>query len=269
MMTFRTRWIAMMLLSLPALAVAQNSSAVEWAMRPTTPTVRQEAATMSIYEIPVQPMEADEHTSPTLGPYRGKVMLIVNVASRCGLTPQYEGLQALYERHKDEGLVVLGFPCNQFREQEPGTEAEILQFCQANYGVTFPIYAKIDVNGKNRAPLYRHLAGEGSPFPGDITWNFEKFLIGRDGRIIARFEPRTTPDSEEVLEAVRNALAEAAPSGTPEDRLPEAGQRPGISRARAVARCAADVISPQRCALIQSGLTTHVPPTATTLGCFR
>jgi glutathione peroxidase len=143
----------------------------------------------------------------TLKPYQGKVLLIVNVASKCGLTPQYKALQALQDKYGEKGFTVLGFPCNQFAGQEPGTNEEIKQFCSTNYNVSFPLFDKIVVNGPNRNPLYVALAGKDSPFPGDIKWNFGKFLIGRDGKILKRFEPKTTPDSAEVIAAIEAALA--------------------------------------------------------------
>lgn len=158
----------------------------------------------SIHEINVKDIDGKE---TSLGTYKGKVLLVVNVASKCGLTPQYKALEATYEKFKDKGLVVLGFPCNQFASQEPGTNEEIKKFCSSQYNVTFPLFDKIEVNGANRAPLYVALAGKDSPFPGDIKWNFGKFLIGRDGKIIKRFEPRTTPDSPEVVQAIEAALA--------------------------------------------------------------
>lgn len=132
----------------------------------------------------------------SLSQYKGKVVMIVNVASKCGLTKQYEGLEALYKKYKDKGFVVLGFPCNQFMGQEPGTEAEILEFCTVNYGVTFPMFTKIEVNGDGTHPLYtflrKTLPGTGSK--SDIEWNFAKFLIGRDGKPVERFNPRTKPE---------------------------------------------------------------------------
>jgi len=143
----------------------------------------------------------------TLKAYQGKVLLIVNVASKCGLTPQYKALQALQDEYGAKGFTVLGFPCNQFAGQEPGSNEEIKQFCSTKYNVSFPLFDKIDVNGPNRSPLYVALAGKDSPFPGDIKWNFGKFLIGRDGKIIKRFEPKTTPDSAEVTAAIEAALA--------------------------------------------------------------
>lgn len=140
--------------------------------------------------------------------FEGKVCLVVNVASKCGLTPQYEGLQSLYASHGAKGLAVLGFPCNQFKGQEPGTADEIRSFCSENYGVSFPIFSKIDVNGKGAHPLYRWLTSEGtSPEgPGDVQWNFGKFLIGKDGAVLARFEPTTEPDDPALLAAIEAAL---------------------------------------------------------------
>lgn len=143
----------------------------------------------------------------SLAPYKGKVVLVVNVASKCGLTPQYAALENLYQQYKGQGFSVLGLPCNQFAGQEPGSEAEIQTFCSLNYGVTFPLGAKLEVNGPQRHSLYRLLAGEGAEFPGDITWNFEKFLVGKDGRVLARFSPRTAPDDPTVLQAIDKALA--------------------------------------------------------------
>jgi glutathione peroxidase len=134
-------------------------------------------------------------------------MLIVNVASKCGYTPQYKGLEALYKKYKDKGLVVLGFPCNQFGKQEPGTNEEIKEFCTSKFDVTFPMFDKVEVNGDNRHELYTALAGKDSPFPGDIKWNFNKFLVGKDGKIIKRFDSKVTPDSEELVKAVEAALA--------------------------------------------------------------
>lgn len=146
----------------------------------------------------------------TLAPYRGQVLLIVNTASACGLTPHYAGLQRLYNEYKDQGFSVLGFPCNQFAEQEPGTEAEIQAFCETNYQVTFPLFAKIDVNGEQAHPLYRYLR-EHTPEPydtGDIEWNFVKFLIGRDGEIVKRYGARTEP--AEIEPDLRELLSNSA-----------------------------------------------------------
>ncbi len=143
----------------------------------------------------------------TLAPFKGRVLLIVNVASECGYTPQYQGLESLFARYQAQGLTVLGFPCNQFGAQEPGTNAEIKKFCSTTFRVTFPLFAKIDVNGANRHPLYAALAGKGSPFPGNVKWNFEKFLVGRDGAVLARFPADTEPDAPELIKAVEAALA--------------------------------------------------------------
>jgi glutathione peroxidase len=157
----------------------------------------------SIYSIPLKDIDGK---STSLKAYEGKVLLIVNVASKCGYTPQYSGLEALQEKYKDKGLLVLGFPCNQFGGQEPGTNEEIKQFCSSKYQVTFPLFDKIEVNGPNRHPLYVLLAGESSPFPGDIKWNFNKFLIGSDGKILKRFDSKVKPDSPELVQAVEAAL---------------------------------------------------------------
>ena len=130
-----------------------------------------------------------------LAQYQGKVVLVVNVASKCGLTPQYKALESLYQKYNGQGLVILGFPCNQFNGQEPGTAEEIRKFCTTNYNVTFPLMAKVEVNGAGTCDLYKHLkALDAKPKgAGEITWNFEKFVIGRNGEVVARFQPRTTP----------------------------------------------------------------------------
>ena len=138
--------------------------------------------------------------------FKGNVVLVVNVASKCGLTPQYAALENLYQQFKGKGFSVLGLPCNQFAGQEPGSEKDIQDFCSLNYGVTFPLSSKLEVNGHERHQLYRLLAGEGAEFPGDITWNFEKFLLGKDGRVLARFSPRTAPDDPTVIAAIEKAL---------------------------------------------------------------
>ena len=158
----------------------------------------------SIYDIAIKDIDGKD---TALAAYKGKVVLIVNVASRCGYTPQYKSLEAVYQKYKDQGFVVLGFPCNQFGGQEPGTNEEIKQFCTSKYDVTFPLFDKIEVNGPNRHPLYVLLAGETSPFPGNIKWNFNKFLIGKDGKILKRFDSKITPDSPEATAAIAEALA--------------------------------------------------------------
>jgi len=148
---------------------------------------------MSIYQFTVKDADGKEKT---LADYQGKVLLIVNTASQCGNTPQYAGLQKMYEDWRERGLEILAFPCDQFGHQEPGSDEEIQQFCQVNYGVTFPVFSKIEVNGEHAHPLYRYLTGaEQGKFSGPITWNFAKFLIGRDGEIVDRFEPSARPET--------------------------------------------------------------------------
>lgn len=178
----------------------------------------------NLYDIPLRRLEGQ---SASLNDYRGKVMLIVNVASQCGLTPQYAGLEKLFEQYEERGLVVLGFPCNDFGAQEPGSEAEIAEFCQRNYGVRFPMFEKVEVNREERHPLYRELIAaqpqarqaEGSQFanklaqhglspknPSDVMWNFEKFLVDREGKVIARFAPDVKPDDPALVGAIEAAL---------------------------------------------------------------
>ena len=160
---------------------------------------------MTLYDIPVETLAGE---STTLEQYAGRPMLIVNVASRCGLTPQYEGLQELHERYGARGLAVLGFPCNQFMGQEPGTAEEIREFCTTNYGVSFPLFAKVEVNGAGRHPLYAELVRtpDADGEAGDVQWNFEKFLVDADGNVTHRFRPRTDPLAPEVVSAVDEAF---------------------------------------------------------------
>jgi glutathione peroxidase len=157
----------------------------------------------SLYDIVATAIDGSPRS---IGAYRGKVLLIVNVASRCGCTPQYAGLEALYRKHKEQGLVVLGFPCDQFRHQEPGTESEILRFCSTTYDVTFPMFAKIKVNGPDTHPLYELLKKKRG-FLGTraIKWNFTKFLVATDGAVLRRYGPMRLPDriEEDVIEALR------------------------------------------------------------------
>ena len=143
-----------------------------------------------------------------LSDYRGQVVMLVNVASKCGYTPQYEGLQKIYERYKDQGFTILGFPANNFGAQEPGTDEEIQQFCRINYGVTFPVFSKISVKGDDKHPLYKYLTEkETNPqFAGEIKWNFNKFLVSKDGKIIARFESADKPEDAKVTQAIESAL---------------------------------------------------------------
>ncbi|SEQ93423.1 glutathione peroxidase [Streptomyces radiopugnans] len=160
---------------------------------------------MSLYDIPLRTL-AGEPT--TLGEHRGKVLLIVNVASKCGLTPQYEGLERLQKKYADRGFTVVGVPCNQFMGQEPGTAEEIGTFCSATYGVTFPMLEKTDVNGDGRHPLYAELTklADAEGQAGDVQWNFEKFLVAADGTPAARFRPRTEPEASEVVAAIEERL---------------------------------------------------------------
>jgi glutathione peroxidase len=153
-------------------------------------------------------MPSIDGAATPLSSYKGKVLLVVNVASKCGYTPQYAGLEALYEKYKDQGLVVLGFPANNFMQQEPGTNEEIKTFCSRKYNVSFPMFSKISVKGDDEDPLYRYLTdkAENPKTGGDIKWNFTKFLVGRDGKIAARFEPGVEPGSAEVTAAVEKAL---------------------------------------------------------------
>ncbi len=142
-----------------------------------------------------------------LAEYKGKVVLLVNVASQCGYTPQYSALESIYEKYKDQGFVILGFPANNFGAQEPGTNQEIKTFCTRKYSVTFPMYAKISVKGADQAPLYGYLTKEtGAGIAGDIKWNFTKFLVDRDGKVVQRFEPAVTPDSKEMTAAIEKLL---------------------------------------------------------------
>jgi glutathione peroxidase len=167
--------------------------------------LRGEAAMTNIYDFTMRDIDGKEQS---LSAYKGQVLLVVNVASKCGFTGQYEGLEKLYASYTNRGFVVLGFPANDFMRQEPGTEAEIKNFCTRTYGVTFPMFAKISVKGKGIHPLYAFLTSkETNPnFGGSISWNFNKFLIGRDGMIMGRFGSRTKPDDKELVEAVEKAL---------------------------------------------------------------
>ena len=144
-----------------------------------------------------------------LSKYKGQVVMFVNVASECGLTPQYEQLQALHDKYHSKGLTIVGVPCNQFGMQEPGSASEIQEFCKKNYGVTFDLLSKVDVNGANACDLYKHLKGLNTKpkGPGEVSWNFEKFLLNRQGEVVARFDPRTKPDAPEVIKVIEAELA--------------------------------------------------------------
>jgi len=160
---------------------------------------------MSIYDVPVNTLDGE---SASLADYKGKTVLVVNVASKCGLTPQYEGLERIHEQFADKGFAVLGFPCNQFGGQEPGSPEEIATFCSTTYGVTFPMFEKIDVNGDGRHALYEELTqtedAEGKA--GDVVWNFEKFLIGPDGDVVARYRPLVDPEAPELVEQIQKLV---------------------------------------------------------------
>lgn len=166
----------------------------------------------SMYEFEMKDIEGK---TVRLDAYKGKVVMIVNTASKCGLTPQYEGLQALYDKYKDKGFVILGFPANNFMGQEPGTEKEIKEFCTLKYKVTFPMFSKISVKGTDQHPFYTYLTNkESNPgFEGEITWNFEKFLADKNGKIIARFSPKTTPNDLQMVNAIEKALANGSGKG--------------------------------------------------------
>jgi glutathione peroxidase len=153
------------------------------------------------------PLTLNDGTNTDFGQFKGKVVLVVNVASNCGFTPQYTGLEALYGKFRDRGFEILGVPCNQFAGQEPGTDSEIAEFCERNFGVSFPLTVKADVRGRNQHPLYAELTKfKTGILPGLVKWNFEKFLVNRDGVVVARFAPTVEPDSAEVIDAIEDAL---------------------------------------------------------------
>jgi glutathione peroxidase len=160
---------------------------------------------VSVYDFPVNTLSGEPGS---LGDLAGKTLLVVNVASKCGLTPQYAGLERLHERFAGQGFSVVGFPCNQFGGQEPGTAGEISEFCSTSYGVTFPMFEKIDVNGAARHPVYTELTAvpDAAGEAGDIQWNFEKFLVGPDGTVLARFRPRTDPEDPALVSAIEGSL---------------------------------------------------------------
>jgi glutathione peroxidase len=160
---------------------------------------------MTVYDPSIHSLSGDESS---VGQYRGKALLMVNVASKCGLTPQYEGLERLQKSYGERGFTVLGFPCNQFAGQEPGGSEEIASFCSATYGVTFPMFEKVDVNGEDRHPIYDQLSGfpDADGEAGDVQWNFEKFLVSPDGTIVHRFRPMIDPEAPEVIDAIEAVL---------------------------------------------------------------
>lgn len=158
----------------------------------------------SLYPIP---LTLNDGTATDFGMFKGKVVMVVNVASNCGCTPQYAGLETLYEKFRDRGFEILGVPCNQFAGQEPGSDSEIAEFCQRNFGVTFPLTVKADVRGRSQHPLYAELTKfKTGLLPGLVKWNFEKFLVSREGEVVGRFAPTVEPDSAEVIDAIEDAL---------------------------------------------------------------
>lgn len=186
------KFSALMLLSL-AVCTVINSRAMADDAKPAD----------SVHSFCVKSLEGKD---VDLSEYKGKVLLVVNVASECGATPQYAQLQALHDKYADKGLVVMGFPCNQFGSQEPGSAEDIRTFCTSQYSVKFPMFAKIDVNGNDQAPLYDYLKTSASDH-SNIGWNFEKFVVGKDGKVVARFKTRVKPDAEEVVKVIEEELA--------------------------------------------------------------
>ncbi len=164
----------------------------------------------ALAEIPLKTIKGDD---ASLADYAGKVLLVVNVASKCGLTPQYEGLEKLYSDYKDQGLVVLGFPANEFAGQEPGSNEEIVTFCTTNFGVDFPMFEKIVVKGEDKHPLYAELIAQSDTPDAEVQWNFEKFLVSRDGHVVRRFSPKTEPGDPELIAAIEATLSGSAAAG--------------------------------------------------------
>ena len=194
---------AIIILVFAAVAIAGAAYKLGFIMNPSPSTP---PAEKSVYEFTMRDIDGKD---VKLDAFKGKVTLVVNVASKCGYTPQYEGLEALYEKYKDKGFVILGFPANNFLGQEPGTEKEIKEFCTSKYHVTFPMFAKISVKGQDQHPLYTFLTNKTSDpeFSGDISWNFNKFLIDRNGKIVARFSSDDTPEGSAVTSAVEKYIA--------------------------------------------------------------
>jgi len=205
----RTLSLALSVLSLAACSTAQTT--------PTNPESKLTPDTLRNI-----PFESADGAKSSLKDHAGRVVLLVNTASKCGLTPQYEELEALYKEKSAAGLDIVGFPANNFMGQEPGTNEEIQAFCSTKYGVTFPVMAKVSVKGDDQAPLYKALTGPDSPFPGEISWNFEKFLVSRDGRVVARFSPRVKPSDPAVRAAIEAELAKPAPAAKAEPAAADA-----------------------------------------------
>ena len=175
---------------------------MKFALLATTALLTMTAFAADAPKIQTIPLKDIDGKDTSLKAYNGKVILAVNVASKCGNTPQYGKLQELYTKFKDKGLVVVGFPCNDFGKQEPGTDEQVKEFCSTKYAVTFPMMSKVHVKGAEQHALYKELTGPEAKFPGDVKWNFGKFLIGRDGNVVARFEPGTVPDDAEIAKAL-------------------------------------------------------------------
>jgi glutathione peroxidase len=190
-----------------AVRAAADAATTNTTPAATAASPKKEGALNTIHQFTMKGIDGKD---VALADYKGKVLVVVNVASKCGFTSQYDGLEKLYEKYKERGVVVLGFPANNFMGQEPGTDAEIAQFCSTKFGVSFPMFSKISVKGADIHPLYQYLTGKATAgeFAGDISWNFNKFVIGRDGRIVARFGSRTKPDAADLVAAIDKALAE-------------------------------------------------------------
>ncbi len=198
---------AFFLILVPVWAQAsQTQSSSVQAVTQNEPEAGKEKKPVSNYVLGYE-METIDGKPVKLESFKGKVVLMVNTASKCGLTPQYEGLEALYRAHEKEGLVIIGFPANNFMGQEPGTNEQIAEFCSTKYDVTFPMMAKISVKGKDAHPLYQQLAAQPEPVGGEPSWNFDKFLVNRSGEVVARFGPRTKPDDKELVKSVKQLLS--------------------------------------------------------------
>ncbi len=195
--------IGLVILALAAVAVAGVAYKYGMILNPSPAAPPPEK---SIYDFTMKNIDSQD---VKLNTYKGKVVMIVNTASKCGYTPQYEGLQALYDKYKDKGLVILGFPANNFMGQEPGTEAEIKEFCTTKYKVTFPMFAKISVKGEDQHPLYNFLTNKATnpEFSGDVSWNFNKFLVDRSGKVVARYGSKDKPEGETITAAIEKYLA--------------------------------------------------------------
>jgi glutathione peroxidase len=187
-----------------SLALAQVISASAQPATPPPPAATP-AKAPNLYDIPLKDIDG----KPTsLKAYKGKVLLIVNVASKCGNTPQYEGLEAMQKKYEKQGFTIVGFPCNDFAGQEPGTAEQIKEFCSSTYSVTFPLMEKLHVKGPEQHPLYTALSGKDAPFPGDVDWNFGKFIISRDGKIVKRFKANVKPDNQDLVATIEGAIAQ-------------------------------------------------------------